>query len=120
MCDLLCGLCSGCAWLIWAVTGRVCQREWEGVKERGLGIGGEKVRGERKRKGERRKKEGSKEGGDSLKDWLATQKCNQGKKERTNAAPSQKVRCKAGMQDPLGVWVEVRCSVVSTLFRSVR
>jgi len=72
------------------VTGRVCQREWEGVKERGLGIGGEKVRGERKRKGERRKKEGSKEGGDRPQGLACNAEMQPGKKRKNQRSPIPK------------------------------
>jgi hypothetical protein len=42
MCGLYCGLCPSCAWLNWAVTGRVCQgvggiSEMEGVGRKGGG-----------------------------------------------------------------------------------
>ena len=60
MCGLYCGLCSGGAWLNWAVTGRVCQG-FGGVSEVGV------VRKRRKRESvggkERRRREGGRKRG---------------------------------------------------------
>ena len=58
MCGLYCGLCPSCAWLNWAVTGRVCQGVG-GVSEVGVvskGRKSESVKGK-----ERRRREGEEE-----------------------------------------------------------
>ena len=64
VCGLYCDLCPGCAWLNWAVTGRVCQGVG-GVSEVGVvrkGRNRESVEGRERRRREGGRKRGNREG----------------------------------------------------------